>query len=85
MSSVKFIQFYLEFMRYIQWSSFEFRNFPLLMSEGILPNWQIRDAPFPTRIKRMDLFENAALVNIECKFVFLMIWFLLLFPLSVVL
>ena len=72
-------------MWYITWCFFEFRNFPLLMSEAIVPNWEIRDAPFPTRIKRMDLFENAAIVNIECKIVFLLIWFVFLFPLSVVL
>lgn len=72
-------------MRYITWCSFEFWNFPLIMSEGILPNWEIKDSPFPTRIKRMDLFENSTLINIECKIFFLLIWFFLLFPLSAIL
>lgn len=72
-------------MRFITWCSFEFRNFPLLMSEGMIPNWEIQEDVFPTRLKRMDLYKNSALVNIECKIVFLLIWFFLLFPLSVIL
>lgn len=55
------------------------------MSDYILDTDKTKEDLYEYRFKRIGLYHNSGVINTECKLLILGIWFLILFPLSVIL
>lgn len=71
-----------EFLKLLSYSSFEFATFPHIITDYIFDTDKTKEDIYEQRIKRIGLYHNSSLVNIECKIEIIVAFFVFFLPLA---